>query len=358
LYVQKQTTELSAGDLRNIKQACARAHDISRPLNTLVTLAHYPGSLAMPAARSKDLNRLCTYLDMRMRRYLGEPLVALWVWHSDTMGRNPLAHFFAACDGLIQCRLGAGKNLMLKSALKKTALYRHYFALRNARLISEWSDEDQARLEFYKRLIRPEGLVFDVGANLGNRAKVFMRLGCRVIAVEPQRSYATALKKALGPSVTVVSSAVSAQIGKAELRGANNLATLSPDFIEQTRRSGRFATELWDERETVPTTTLGALITRFGVPDFIKIDVEGHEASVLRGLSTPVRSLSFEFHPETLVGTMSCIDTLDRLARYRYNFSYGETLVFHFPSWIGSEEMGAFLAEERSRRGDVYARRA
>ena len=121
---------------------------------------------------------------------------------------------------------------MLKSALKNTALYRYYFALQQAALINQWSDEDQRRLEFYRRFVRG-GLVFDIGANLGNRTKIFVRLGCRVIAVEPQRNCAAALKRAFGNRINVVRCAVSSNIGTAELRAANLvLATLSQDFIE------------------------------------------------------------------------------------------------------------------------------
>lgn len=98
MYVQKQSTELSVGDCRNLKRASFHARDVlRRPLNTLVTFTPYPGSLPSPAARSKDLNRLRTYLDIWMRRRTGHPLVGLWVWHSDVTGRNPHVHIFMHC---------------------------------------------------------------------------------------------------------------------------------------------------------------------------------------------------------------------------------------------------------------------
>lgn len=98
MYVQKPSTALSAGDCRNLKQSCSHAREIKRPLNTLVTFAPYPGSLPSPAARSKDLNRLRSHLATWMRRrHHGEPLVALWVWHSDVTGRNPHVHVFMHC---------------------------------------------------------------------------------------------------------------------------------------------------------------------------------------------------------------------------------------------------------------------
>jgi len=97
LYIQKQSTELSATDCRNLKQSCTHARDLGHPLNTQVTFTPYPGSLPAPAARSIDLNRLLTYLRMWSHRHLGDPLIALWIWHSDRTGRNPHVHVFMHC---------------------------------------------------------------------------------------------------------------------------------------------------------------------------------------------------------------------------------------------------------------------
>ena len=55
----------------------------------------------------------------------------------------------------------------------------------------------------------------------------------------------------------------------------------------------------WADHAVVPVTTLDALIDRYGLPAFCKIDVEGFEEAVVRGLSRPIPSVSFEFTPET-----------------------------------------------------------
>ena len=59
--------------------------------------------------------------------------------------------------------------------------------------------------------------------------------------------------------------------------------------------NSRFGTTLeFDKKVEVETTTLEELIRSYGRPFYIKIDVEGHEASVLKGLQSVVPFVSFE----------------------------------------------------------------
>lgn len=81
----------------------------------------------------------------------------------------------------------------LKRALKRTPLYPMYAYLREQRALREqvrafrqWTKDDDLKMAFYGQLIRPGNLVFDVGANMGNRSKIFLRLGAKVVAFEPQ----------------------------------------------------------------------------------------------------------------------------------------------------------------------------
>ena len=83
-------------------------------------------------------------------------------------------------------------------------------------------------------------------------------------------------------------------------------------------------------------TTLDAAVAQFGVPAFVKVDVEGFEAEVLAGLSQPVRSGSIEFAAEALETTFRCVDRLVRLADYRFQLSLQESTSFWLPGWQGA----------------------
>ena len=61
-----------------------------------------------------------------------------------------------------------------------------------------------------------------------------------------------------------------------------------------------FAAVAWDGETRVDVTTLDCLIERFGLPAFCKIDVEGSQLEVLRGLSRALRVIAFEYIPLTV----------------------------------------------------------
>jgi hypothetical protein len=105
-------------------------------------------------------------------------------------------------------------------------------------------------------------------------------------------------------------------------------------------------------------TTLDELIGSYGVPDFCKLDVEGFELEVLKGLSQPVRALSFEFTFERLDTRLAAVEHVARLGMGRFNFSYGESLTLALNEWIGPAEMLRFLESIPKKVeifGDVYA---
>jgi FkbM family methyltransferase len=246
----------------------------------------------------------------------------------------------------------------VKMLVKRTPVYFFWFLRRESKAARSWSEEDDRRLHFYSELMQSGDLVFDIGANVGSRVKVFLRLETDIIAVEPQRLCAAVLQKAFGDKVQVLNCAISSETGRADIRlnESHRLASMSSEWIVESRRSGRLK-ERWGRSIVVPTTTLDTLIADYGLPRFIKIDVEGHEFRVLSGLSHPVPSLSFEFHPEILSVALSCIDKLECLGNYKYNFSYGEdSMVMHMKEWITAKGIVDFLGNEKINDGDVYAR--
>ncbi|HVS05272.1 MAG TPA: FkbM family methyltransferase [Candidatus Dormibacteraeota bacterium] len=218
---------------------------------------------------------------------------------------------------------------------------------------------------FYRQFVRDGDLCFDVGANVGNRTAVFLDLGAKVVAIEPQPSCAEALRKQYGRSgrLAVVPKAAGSRPGVGELMisPANALSSMSEDWLDTVKASGRFRafqSHSWKESITVPITTLDEMIQEFGAPAFCKIDVEGYEAEVLKGLSRPIRVLSFEFAPEFISGTQECLGILTKLGPCEFNYSVGESLQLALANWVTAHELERILTTVRDNRtfGDVYVR--
>jgi hypothetical protein len=106
-------------------------------------------------------------------------------------------------------------------------------------------------------------------------------------------------------------------------------------------------------------TTLDRLIELHGKPCFIKIDVEGYECEVVKGLSQSVGTLSIEFTPEIPDPTLRCIDHLAGLGDVRLNYAVAETMDLLLDNWVSPREMAGILASfqgDNSLFGDVYVR--
>lgn len=224
-----------------------------------------------------------------------------------------------------------------------------------------WRARRVARL-FYSKFVGRGEVCFDIGANLGNRTQLFLDLGAAVVAIEPQADLAQGLRTRFGTSnhVEVVQAAVGATEGQAELLqcSAHTLASLSKDWVDRVRGSGRFQQFSWDRSQSVTVTTLDTLIGRHGRPAFCKIDVEGFELQAIRGLSQAVPCLSFEFVPEALDLAEAAISHLNTLGITEYNYSLGESMSLCLPKWVDGRTILQLLTNlpDKGTFGDIYGR--
>ncbi|MEE3715590.1 FkbM family methyltransferase [Tumidithrix elongata RA019] len=210
---------------------------------------------------------------------------------------------------------------------------------------------------FLSNYLQPHGLVFDIGAHKGIKTDFYLACGARVVCFEPQSEYAELLaaKYNGNPNVVIIGQGVASEEGILQLSICKEAGVLST-FSERWQK-GRFADFYWSDPVEVAVTTLDRAIATFGTPQFCKIDVEGFELEVLKGLSEPIPSLSFEFVKEFPDATQKCIQHLQQLGYQAFNFISGENLEMALPYWVDGNTLLEILQqiEESDFWGDIYA---
>jgi FkbM family methyltransferase len=215
----------------------------------------------------------------------------------------------------------------------------------------------------YAQFVKAGDLVFDVGAHVGDRVASFRRLGARVVAVEPQPALALALKALYGRdrNVTIETRAVGRSPGTLTMMiNVDNptVSTVSSAFIDAAKGAQGWEGQVWDRTIAVPVTTIDALMKAHGVPNFVKIDVEGYEGEALAGMTRPVDVLSFEFTTIQREVAQSCIARCQALGFQRYNAAIGESQ--KLGEWRSTEDIARWVSElpHAANSGDIYARMA
>lgn len=213
----------------------------------------------------------------------------------------------------------------------------------------------------YGMFMSPGDIVFDVGANVGDMTHLFVSLETRVVCVEPQASCLKVLYRRFGsdPSIVIVDCAAGDFVGQADLyiSTARPLASLSVEWIEAVRRSSRFGYQRWISTDTVQVRTLDSLIAQYGVPQFIKIDVEGFEYQVLTGLHSEIPGCSFEYTPERIDSTLQCIAYLGNLGLRWFNYAPSADSQLASPNWLSAGEIQSTMLalSDTALSGDIYA---
>jgi FkbM family methyltransferase len=217
-------------------------------------------------------------------------------------------------------------------------------------------------MNIFNDLISENSLCFDVGANIGKKTDLFLSLGAKVICIEPQINCIDILSEKFrdNEKIKIVNIALGEKEDELDIfiSPSDTVSTMSRDFIEATSLE-RFKGIIWDKKEKVKVTTLDNIISEYGLPHYCKIDVEGYELEILKGLTKKIKFISIEFTPELKNKTFECISTIDKIGEYEYNYSEGESHLFAFDSWKTSEEIIDFLKENNDFRvsfGDLYAK--
>jgi FkbM family methyltransferase len=221
----------------------------------------------------------------------------------------------------------------------------------------QWILARERQLEFYRSLLtglRSKDLIFDIGANEGFKTDLFLRLGASVVAIDPDETNQSILRERFAKlrlvrrPLTIVGKAVSDKSASETMwidGPGSAVNTLSQKWANslnanKARHAHAHSGLEFARQKTVETTTVEDLMCTYGVPLFIKIDVEGYELNVIRGLQRPVAYLSFEVNlPEFQAEGLQCIELLKHLSPVGiFNYAVDCEQGLALDRWLSAEE--------------------
>lgn len=242
-----------------------------------------------------------------------------------------------------------------KAVAKRVKVYHAIRYSRVYREILKFKNPDYVRalevdLAFYRSALGDNmGLIFDVGANHGDKAWAFRQVADKVVCFEPDEACFEALSRRYrrDDRVEIENTALGSKAGTGaffvEEAGSafNTLNEKERDWIINEQKKSI-------KEVIVHISTLDLMIEKYGHPDFIKIDVEGGEEEVFKGLSSSVSIICFEANlPRFRDETVSIIDRFSTDTRTKFNLRCGDDFVFDSHKQAG-EIMDVIMANEET----------
>lgn len=225
------------------------------------------------------------------------------------------------------------------------------------RLRPETLRAHQDDVALVRSLVSGGALCFDIGANIGEKSEAMLDAGAKVVAFEPNPRVLPELhaRCAHRRDWTCVAAALGSGAGIATLhaRVFHSQSSLSAEW------DGAVAATY-----DVPVITLDAAIARYGMPAYCKIDVEGWELEVFRGLSQAMPLLSFEFHLDDrgIAKTRACLARLATLGPATVNLTPAERSQWHLAEWMPLAAFAEWFPGDLASTlpgklyGDIYVR--
>jgi FkbM family methyltransferase len=189
--------------------------------------------------------------------------------------RSPARSFEWITDNAL-FSLGVTKRLRLSDNVN-VILHPHAFKIGQRGQIAD--PEQRAEFDNFIRQCDNQMFLFDIGAHYGLFSLAAAQLGAKAVAVEPSSSAIRIMIRQIAlndltDKIRPVQAAASDLPGVLRVLDSGVFSDGYMKFVRE--RPIRELTE-------VPAVSIDKIASEYGAPTHIKIDVEGHEAAVLRG---------------------------------------------------------------------------
>lgn len=164
-------------------------------------------------------------------------------------------------------------------------------------------------------------LIYDIGANIGNYA--LSNISNKIICIEASPITFKKLLKNVSkyPNILCLNYAVTNEhVDNITFYhcNADTISSLDYEWLSSSEsRFGNYKNQITPM--IVPTITIDKLIDIYGIPDLIKVDVEGAEYSVITSLTKKINTLCFEWASEWKEKYINTIKYLETIGYSKYH---------------------------------------
>jgi FkbM family methyltransferase len=232
----------------------------------------------------------------------------------------------------------------IKNYLRYTKLHFFILKFKNPKYIKFIEQE----IKFHKNFLVPGKLIFDLGANIGDKSHIFSFFTKKIILYEPEEILIDKLKLRFRKhnSIIITSKLITDTIGESKFYSIPGNESYS-SIIENYNKDFNHLKNAEVITKKKITTTLNFEIEKYGIPSYIKIDCEGAENLILKNLDYKIDIISFEANlPKFLDNTLEIIDNLGNKFNYLFNIRKNEKFTFSFEKNVSLKVVKNFLISE------------
>lgn len=172
-------------------------------------------------------------------------------------------------------------------------------------------------------------LLFDIGSNIGSWALSNYNNN-KIICVEASpATFQTLRNNTNGKNIVCLHYAVTSSTEEYVdffNCSANTISTLDENWLNDS--TSRFYKQFVYSKIKVKTIALDTLISNYGIPDILKVDVEGAENIVLKSLTSPVKIICFEWASEWNEKTFDALNHLESLGYTKFHIQDGDNYTY------------------------------
>ena len=232
----------------------------------------------------------------------------------------------------------------IKNYLRYSKL--HFIILRytNPEYIN-WINKE---INFHKKFLKKDNqLIFDLGANLGDKSHIFLNFTKNIILYEPEEKLIKKLylrfrnykevkirNYVVYDKIKIIDfySADGRESHSSIIKGyLNNFSEIKNKKIVLKKKN---------------TTTLNNEISIFGIPYYCKIDCEGAEYDILKNLKYKIKIISFEAYlPNFYENTLKIIETIEKKFFSKFNLRKNYEYEFYFKENVDAKQVIKTLSQ-------------